>query len=87
MAESDNFLFAEEAGAAGADAADDGEVGVMEDGQLHGEPAPDAAEPNRTKPGQMEPIRTCSPLSPCACCTVCLICCSSETSFTDWPQF
>lgn len=36
-----DLLVAEEAGAAGADASDDGQVGMMEDGKLEGQTAPD----------------------------------------------
>lgn len=36
----EGLAAAEQAGAAGADAADGGQVGMMEDGQLHRETAP-----------------------------------------------
>lgn len=40
---SEGLLAAEQTGAAGADAADGGQVGVMEDGQLHRQAPPHAA--------------------------------------------
>lgn len=43
-----DFLAAEQTGGAGADAADDGQVGMMEDGQLDGQTAPNA-ERNQTQ--------------------------------------
>ncbi len=38
----ESFPAAEQAGVAGADATNGGQVGMMEDGQLHGQTAPDA---------------------------------------------
>lgn len=43
----ESFPAAEQTGAAGADATDGGQVGVMEDGQLHGQSPPDAERSHR----------------------------------------
>lgn len=43
-----HFLAAEQTGSAGADAADDGQVGMMKDGQLDRQTAPNAERNQNT---------------------------------------